>query len=412
MKILQITTSSKGGAGIAALRLHEALRSCGIESAYLAKDLTIGFNGDEVSDTFFTYQKPSMFQKMLRKIELLFSPNREQELQNLLVQLKSQLAYEMLSLPYSSYELENHPLVQEAAIINLHMVSIILDYNRFFSNINIPIVWTLHDTNPFSGLFHYHEDADRNEVILSEIENEIRAYKKEIIRHSSIQAIVAPSQWMTNLAIKSKVFQCGTIFKTIPNSISNISLDFSDLNTLRVTLGIDVNSLVLLFVAHNLSSARKGIDLLVTTLSKIQSIPITLLVIGKGEVSIENKHIKTIPLGVIQDSNEMSQLYAIADALVLPSREDNLPNVMLEAFATGTPVISFNTGGMASHVKEGITGMLAESLTPKSLASTIKNFLTQRNQFDPDVIKAYAKAHFSSELQARTYTDLYRSIHT
>jgi hypothetical protein len=110
MKVLQVTTSSKGGAGIAALRLHEALRSYGVDSAFLSKDLTIDFKGVQLADDFFTYRKPSLFQKVIRKVKRLFLPSREQKLQNTLRKLHPQLNYEMLSTPFSSYTLEDHPL--------------------------------------------------------------------------------------------------------------------------------------------------------------------------------------------------------------------------------------------------------------------------------------------------------------
>lgn len=61
MKVLHITTSCKGGAGIAALRLHEALCAQGVSSGYLSGNLTINFNNEIVVDDFFKYTKPTFF---------------------------------------------------------------------------------------------------------------------------------------------------------------------------------------------------------------------------------------------------------------------------------------------------------------------------------------------------------------
>jgi len=57
--------------------------------------------------------------------------------------------------------------------------------------------------------------------------------------------------------------------------------------------------------------------------------------------------------------------------LVIPSRQDNLPNTGLEAHACGTPVVAFNTGGLPDIVEDEETGALAEPLDPCSLAVKI-----------------------------------------
>ncbi|MDR2993391.1 MAG: hypothetical protein LBV11_06090, partial [Bacillus cereus] len=67
--------------------------------------------------------------------------------------------YEIASIPFSSYRLENHPLIKEADIIHLHWIADnFLNYPTFFKNIKQPIVWTLHDINPFRGIFHFDGD--------------------------------------------------------------------------------------------------------------------------------------------------------------------------------------------------------------------------------------------------------------
>jgi len=65
-------------------------------------------------------------------------------------------------------------------------------------------------------------------------------------------------------------------------------------------------------------------------------------------------------------------LYSAADAFVLPSRQDNLPNTGLEAHACGTPVVAFNTGGLPDIVADRVTGALAEPFEPASLAAAIR----------------------------------------
>ena len=76
MKVLHITTSSKGGAGIAALRLHEGLRKEGVASAYLSINKTITFQNREIEDPFFKYYRTSLLKRMLRKIKSVVAPSQ------------------------------------------------------------------------------------------------------------------------------------------------------------------------------------------------------------------------------------------------------------------------------------------------------------------------------------------------
>jgi nucleoside-diphosphate-sugar epimerase len=76
--------------------------------------------------------------------------------------------------------------------------------------------------------------------------------------------------------------------------------------------------------------------------------------------------------GHLHDDLSLRALYSAADAFVLPSRQDNLPNTGLEAHACGTPVVAFNTGGLPDIVADRVTGALAEPFEPASLAAAIR----------------------------------------
>jgi glycosyltransferase involved in cell wall biosynthesis len=76
--------------------------------------------------------------------------------------------------------------------------------------------------------------------------------------------------------------------------------------------------------------------------------------------------------GHLHDDLSLRALYSAADAMVIPSRQDNLPNTGLEAHACGTPVVAFNTGGLPDIVVDRVTGALAEPFEPASLAAAIR----------------------------------------
>ncbi|MFD0864101.1 glycosyltransferase [Sungkyunkwania multivorans] len=405
LKVLHITTSSKGGAGIAALRLHEALRSQGISSAFLATDLTIGFDGKQQEDTFFKYQRPNLLKRIANKVRRAIRLTHAEIAQKEIDSVKAKLQYETLSLPYSKHQLHLHPLVQAADIVNLHWTGIILDYEHFFGHCQKPIVWTLHDMNPFQGIFHYKDDEIRNAEYIGQLDEAVKTFKRQIMKNVEVGAIVAPSKWMLSEANKSGFFDHFEKIH-IPNSVDLTLFKMQDKRVLREQYGIDENDLVILFISGSLDNARKGLDLLMAALPMLEETGINLLTIGKGPVNVPES-LKVIPLGAIKEASKMAECYALADAFVLPSREDNLPNVMLESFACGVPVISFFTGGMKEHIVEGKTGSFAKSMDAAALANTIDRFNEQRASFIAADIRAYAEQNFNAARQAMAYIELY-----
>ncbi|MBX2826555.1 MAG: glycosyltransferase [Flavobacteriaceae bacterium] len=407
MRILQVTTSSKGGAGIAALRLHTALRDQGISSAFLSKDLTIDFDGNSIQDNFFNYRKASLISRIRRKWSVLFFKSLKYQIQKEIESHGDQLSYEMVSPPFSSWELEKHPLIRRADIVNLHMVTGIVAYDRFFSQLNKPLVWTLHDMNPFMGLFHYKGDQDAN-GLLKKMDQDVKSLKQKALMHCKQGAIASPSKWLLDACTKSDAFHHFSEKIVIPNSI-DLKVFHPKVHSLREELGILPNEKVLLFAAGSLHIDRKGFALLNDALANL-SVPITLITLGKGMVQLSNEAVKVIPLGFKSDPREIAACYATADACILPSKEDNLPNTMLEAFATGTPVISFPNGGMKEHIQNGFNGVVANAITSNALKKAIETFFNTLSTYDSEPIRRYAEEHFDANIQAKAYEGLYTRL--
>lgn len=408
MKVLHITRSSKGGAGIAAKRLHDALCENGVQSGFLSSNLTIGFDNKIINDPFFSYQKPTLLKKIYLKVMALFFSAKDQKAIFQLRKIEEDLEYEIVTLPFSNYKLHVHPLVKEADIINLHWIGGFVDFPSFFENCTKPIVWTLHDMNPFQGIFHYRNDQDRNNQIAGHFDMEMKQTKGIAIQAVNKGIIVSPSQWLLEEAKKSDVF-FNWQKKRISNSINLELFMHQDKYVLRSEKNIKNDEFVMLFIVDSLKNSRKGFDLLTEALLNLENIKITVLVIGKGEIPAIDT-VKIISLGEIQSFSEMAKYYSIADVFVLPSREDNLPNVMLEAFACGTPIIGFNTGGIAEHTIENVTGILADEMTAESLTNAIEKFYLTRDIYNSSVIRKYAEDNFSYGKQVYSYIELYGEI--
>jgi D-inositol-3-phosphate glycosyltransferase len=75
------------------------------------------------------------------------------------------------------------------------------------------------------------------------------------------------------------------------------------------------------------------------------------------------------------DHDLLPLYYSAADVLVVPSYYESFGLVALESLACGTPVIAARVGAMDTLIRDGKTGLLADSLSPRSLASAIERLM-------------------------------------
>jgi glycosyltransferase involved in cell wall biosynthesis len=108
----------------------------------------------------------------------------------------------------------------------------------------------------------------------------------------------------------------------------------------------------------------------------------------------------------------MSIAMSAADVFVCPTRADNLPNVVLESMACGTPVVGFNVGGVPDMVRPGLTGLLAPPEDVQALRAAIKALLDDENLLGgmSAVCRQIAVNEYSLAVQARRYAELYESL--
>jgi glycosyltransferase involved in cell wall biosynthesis len=79
------------------------------------------------------------------------------------------------------------------------------------------------------------------------------------------------------------------------------------------------------------------------------------------------------------DRDQMAALYRSARVVLNPSRVDNMPNSVLEAMASGVPVVSTNVGGVPFVVRDGVTGLLVEAGDHAAMAASALRLLQEPN---------------------------------
>lgn len=419
MKILHINTYDHGGAAIAAIRLHQALISQGIESAILFLNrtnhsATASFQFETInSNTVNTFLK----RQAKRVKNKIFTPKLSNAILNQKKLQNKPTCYEIFSFSNTDFDITNQECYQEADIIHLHWVAGFVDYN-FFKKNNKPVIWTLHDMNPFTGGCHYSSGCEKYKTECNncpQLQGTINPnnafidqdYKKLCLLGCD-PIITAPSNWLKERSSESNLFG-RYINHCIPNSLDLSVFKIYDKTFCKSFFNLPLNKKIILFVSETIDNKRKGFDILLDALSLITSNNFHICVIGATNNILLDKNDITF-LGKIIDERLLALAYSAADVFVLPSREDNLPNTMLETLSCGTPVISFQVGGMPEIIKTGFNGILAESVCPLSLSNAISDFLKDKYIFNQEQIRNFAVEKFSPEKQVNSYLNIYRSM--
>ncbi|WP_336339248.1 glycosyltransferase family 4 protein [Haloarcula brevis] len=164
---------------------------------------------------------------------------------------------------------------------------------------------------------------------------------------------------------------------------------------------------------------RKGIDLALKSLSEIKDAEIEFLIAGTGrhkdhlEETAESLDVaeQTRFLGYVSE-DELPELYSSADVFVLPSLYEGFGLVLLEAMASGTPVIGTDVGGIPTAVDDGTTGLLVNRNVP-SLTTAI-NRIVQNEDYRKELSQnAIEKAEDTSwDSIVNSVEQMYNSVGT
>lgn len=405
MKILHINTYPFGGAFTGAYRLHLALLKNGVSSKMLVREFPENSSLENVYCFNKAFRSPNIFNRISTKFG--FPVTADQKRWFYTKGLKGE--YEIISFPFSDYDITESQEYLEADIIHLHWIAGYLDYTTFFKKCKKPIVITLRDLNPVLGIFHYEGDKLYNRAFW-QLENETSVLKIESVKknQSSIQ-IVGISRWITEKSIQKEIFK-NLPHKTISNCININDYLVIEKNEARKKLNISNDSIVFSFVSDGTSNKRKGLDLLLAAFNEMQNVEnFILITAGQGDTIKFPLHIIHRHLGSCSQS-ELNIVYAASDAFIFPTREEALGNVMLEAMACGTPVIGTPVGGLLDVIKPGFNGLFSKDLSAEGLKEAILEFIQIKDQFDSKAIRKYIEDNFNEELIAAKYIELYNSI--
>ncbi len=406
MKVLHLWKSdylAGGGGAIAMYRLHAKLREKGIDSNILCEDKTTE------SPHVFVIKNWRFVESFLRP---LASRTGLSDIQRL-----------------SSFRISKHEAFSNTDILHFHGIhSGFINYLALPSlTRSKPAIFTLHDMWCMTGICTYSYDCERWKIGCGKCPypDANRAIRRDTSRFQwrlkdwtysrSNLTIVAVSNWLKQLAKQSMLKRF--LIYDIPNGIDIEAYQPLNPEQCRKLLGIPPGKKVLMFAAKSLKNPRKGKDLLIEGLQKLPKSLKTetiLLTIGNesGSTIEETLGINTLNLGYITNDRLKAIAYSAADLFVLPTRLDNLPLVLQESMACGTPMVSFRVGGVPELVRPGITGYLAEPENANDLCNGIVHLLEDESlrNYMSEQCRAIVLKEYTLELQANRFTELYREL--
>lgn len=407
MNILHINASDiSGGAARAAYRLHCSLLQAGVGSnmqvwSKASGDPTVRGNSSKVG-------------RILTEVR-----SGVGMLANATLKVANPARHSINLLPSGWVQSLN---ASDADIIHLHWLGAETLSIREIAQIRKPIVWTFHDMWAFCGAEHYTADGldarwrhgyKSNNRPGDESGFDLNYWTAQRKQHHWQKPfnLVCPSNWLAE-CVRASALMGDWPVTFIPNPLNLDNFHPIEKKLARKLLNLPQDKALVLFGAIGGSDdPRKGSDLLISALNYLEAFEVELIIFGQSRpVRVPELGFPIRYMGHLHDEISLALLYSAVDVFVAPSRQDNLPNTVVEAIACGTPTVAFNIGGMPDLIQHQISGYLAIRDDVKDLAKGIE-WVLERQSHDHnlgDAARQYAELNFDADLVAAQYIAIYQ----
>jgi glycosyltransferase involved in cell wall biosynthesis len=404
--IAHLSAGLGGGANIAGLRLHQALRKRGLDSRFFHG------SGDSNDPSLIpVFQNRSFFWRNIAALAVSWRSRKE-------------APGGFVTSPRWIRKTPIEATGKVPRLVNLHWVARWLDLPSFFSSLprELPVVWTLHDLIPITGGCHYPGECagfthtcgncpqqkwpHRHDATHKFFHVKAHWYKR-INLH-----FVGNSEWTTSQIRRSGLAQYAKSIQTIHYGLDVEEYKPVDKLCARRALGIPDDRFVVGFACMDFSEKRKGAALLLEALKILSAQNILLLAFGTGKWPSVGE-IETMQLGTLNTAQLQCLFYSALDVFAMPSRAETFGNTALEAMACETPVIAYAAGGLTDVVVDRETGLLEPEIGSVSGLAHMLQWMRQhpaeRQAMGVDA-RRHVIAHFTDHLMARRYSDLYQEL--
>lgn len=419
MKVTLINSSDAGGgAPMACMRLLKALQ-------FKRIDVQLLVNEKKTRNPLVNAAMPGFMGKLRAKYHFL-----AERIPFIIFNANERSVRFAFSTANTGVAIAKKKAVTNADVLHLHWTNqgfLSIKNLRQVLNLGKPVVWTLHDMWAFTGGCHYAGTCDHfmhncghcwmlKDPAPKDISNKGWTRKMHLLSDTDSVVFVTCSHWLADVARKSSLLQ-GYRIETIPNPIDTEVFRPQAKAAGRQKWGINPNANIILFGAANILDRRKGISYLVEALQLLKdnypaNKQVEVVIFGKNKsFDVSLLPFKVYELDTIHAQEDLAELYSAANVFVTPAIEDNLPNTVMEALASGTPVVAFNTGGIPDMVDHLQNGYLAQYKSAADFAGGI-NYVLQHP--DAQVLADNARnkvlQNFTNEFVAKRYLRLYQSL--
>jgi len=173
------------------------------------------------------------------------------------------------------------------------------------------------------------------------------------------------------------------------------------------------STLRILYVGRGSEEKRVHLIGEISYLCHQKEMPVEFILVGDVKNSMPKEYKKHCNfLGEIVDEKKLSEIYNKSDILLLVSRYEGFPLVIMEAMAHGVVTISTDVGGISEHIHNGYNGFLikneSEDLIVKNVYKVINELVSNEFMMDKISLKAYeyAKTKFNCEQFCSAYKKL------
>ena len=310
-------------------------------------------------------------------------------------------------------------------IIHLHNIHgyylnypILFDFLKQYKR---PVVWTLHDCWAFTGHCSHFESIGCNlwktecrccpnklaypkSIGLDNSRRNFRLKENYFTSLQGLLTLVPVSNWLCKLLNLSFFKDIGSI-EVIKNGINLSLFKPQQGNHLYLPFTLPKN------IKHfYLSVSQKGLEDIKYFSSRYLEKDEAIIVVGlsKEEIRHSRQSRKIFALGKI-DSNSMTKIYSLCDAYLNFTHGDTYPTTNLESIASGTPVITYETGGSPESITND-TGFVVQKGDYSAVRNALNIIRSRGKDYYSIKCRQYAELHFDINKCLKMYINLYSHL--
>ena len=406
MRVLHVTAGDLSrGASRGALWLHQGLLEQGVDSRFLTTDpRPVGSAVHSAA--------PGWQLSLLRQLDRL--PLRFYRFNR----------HGTLSPAWVGLPVQALPGFQQADVIHLHWINDGLLDLRSLQRCAKPIVWTVRDLWPITGLCHYPQGCLRQSSGCGHCpllpspdwpwpDPSYRGFrrKQRCLANAPI-TYVGISPWVAR-QLKASPITAGRPVRMIWNCIDTRVFQPMAREQARAAIGLGAVKGPMLLAEWRSPSSEpwKGFQHVLEIMPALQAEGFTVVLFGTvpPELAAMASQPGVVNLGRIRNDAQLRRVYAAADLFVCPTLEEAFGKTMAEAMACGTPVVAFNATAPADLVEVGVTGVLVEPGRSDALLAAVQRLRHDR-RVRPSVCAERAVHRFSVGQAAAEYQHLYKQV--